>query len=64
MPQYRRTPGPGSRSGWDSELGEEGEDRRFLEGKLGNGITFKMYINKIANNNKKRRGKSLGLNNE
>jgi hypothetical protein len=34
MPQYRGMPGPGSREG--------GEDRGFLEGKLGRGITFEM----------------------
>jgi hypothetical protein len=39
MPQYRRMLGPGNRRGW---VGERGEDRRFLEGKLGKGITFEM----------------------
>jgi hypothetical protein len=42
MPQYRGMPGPGSRSGWVEEKGKEGEDRRFLEGKLGKGISFEM----------------------
>jgi hypothetical protein len=35
-------PGPGSKSGWVVEQGEEGVDRGFLEGKLGKGITFEM----------------------
>jgi hypothetical protein len=35
-------PGPGSGSGWVGEQGEWVEDRGFLEGKLGKGITFKM----------------------
>jgi hypothetical protein len=35
-------PGPGSRSGWVGEQGGGGEDRRFLEGKIGKGITFEM----------------------
>ena len=30
------------------EAGRGGWDRWFLEGKLGKGITFEMYINKIA----------------
>jgi hypothetical protein len=34
--------GPGSRSGWVGEQGEERGDRRFSEGKLGKGITFEM----------------------
>ena len=44
MPQYRGMPGPGSRSGWFGEQGEEGVDResRFLDGKQGKGITFEM----------------------
>ena len=42
MPQYRGMLGPGNRSGWVDEQGEWGEDREFLEGKLGKGITFKM----------------------
>jgi hypothetical protein len=29
-------------SGWVGEKGEGGEDRLFLEGKLGKGITFEM----------------------
>jgi hypothetical protein len=33
---------PGSRSGWASEQGEGGGDRRFLERKLGKRITFEM----------------------
>jgi hypothetical protein len=28
---------------------EEGEDKRFVERKLGRGITFEMSINKITN---------------
>jgi hypothetical protein len=39
MPQYRETPGSGSRS-W--VVGGGGEDRGFSEGKLGKGITFEM----------------------
>jgi hypothetical protein len=39
MPQYRRIPGPGSRSVW---VGEQGRDRGFSEGKPGKGITFEM----------------------
>jgi hypothetical protein len=35
-------PGPGSGSGWVGEQGEEVEDRRFLEGRPGKGITFEM----------------------
>ena len=42
MPQYRGMPRSGSGSGWVGEQGEEGEDRGFLEGKLGKGITFEM----------------------
>jgi hypothetical protein len=42
MSQYRRLPGPGSGSGWVGEQGERGEDKGFLEGKQGNGITFEM----------------------
>ena len=38
----RGMPGPGSRSGWVGEQGEEGEDRGFSEGKPGKGITFEM----------------------
>jgi hypothetical protein len=47
MPQYRGMPGPGSRSGWVGEQGEEGRDRGFSEGKPGKGITFEMQIKKI-----------------
>ena len=43
---------PGSMSGWVGEQGEEGEDRGFLEGKLGKGITFEMLIEKIPNKKK------------
>jgi hypothetical protein len=42
MLQYRGMPGPGSRSGWVGEQGEEGGYRGFLERKLGKGITFEM----------------------
>jgi hypothetical protein len=42
FPQCREMPGPGSRSGWVGKQGEGGEDREFLEGKLGKGITFEM----------------------
>jgi hypothetical protein len=42
IPQYRAMPGPGSRSGRVGEQGERGGDRRFLERKLGKGITFEM----------------------
>jgi hypothetical protein len=42
MPQYREMPGPGSRNGWVSKQGDLVEDRGFLEGKLGKGMTFEM----------------------
>jgi hypothetical protein len=42
MPQYRGMPGLGSRSGWVGEQGKGIRDRRFLERKLGKGITFEM----------------------
>jgi hypothetical protein len=42
MLQYRGMPGPGSWSGWVGEQEEGRGDRRFLEGKLGKGITFEM----------------------
>jgi hypothetical protein len=42
MPQYRGMPMPGSRSGWVGEQGNRGEERGFLERKLGKGITFEM----------------------
>jgi hypothetical protein len=42
MPQYRGLPGPGSRSRWVGEHGEGRMDRRFLEEKLGKGITYEM----------------------
>jgi hypothetical protein len=42
MPQYRRMPGPGSRSGWVGDQGERERDRGISEGKLGKGITFEM----------------------
>jgi hypothetical protein len=42
MPQYRGIPGPGSGSRWVGEQVEGGEDRGFLEGKSGKGITFEM----------------------
>jgi hypothetical protein len=42
MPQYRRMPGTGSRSGWVGEQGEGGGNRRFSEEKPVKGITFKM----------------------
>jgi hypothetical protein len=35
-------PEPGSRNGWVGEQGDRGEDRGFLEGKLGKGIKFEM----------------------
>jgi hypothetical protein len=35
-------PGPRSRSGLVGKQWEEGEDRGFLEQKLGKGITFEM----------------------
>jgi hypothetical protein len=49
MRQYRGMPGLGIRSGWIGEQEEGREDRGFLEGKLGKGITFEMYIKKISN---------------
>jgi hypothetical protein len=42
MPQYRGMPVPSRGSEWVSEKMERGMDRRFLEGKLGKGITFEM----------------------
>jgi hypothetical protein len=42
MPQYRGLPGPERGSGWVGEQVEEGRDRRFLEEKLGKGITFEI----------------------
>ena len=42
MPQYRGMPGPGSRSGWFGEQGEEGGGSLFSERKLGKGIVFEM----------------------
>jgi hypothetical protein len=39
---HRGMPGPGNRSGWAGVQGKGGEDRRFLLGKLGKGITFEM----------------------
>ena len=42
MHKYRGMTGPGSRSGWVGEQGEEGGGRGFWEGKLGKGITFEM----------------------
>ena len=42
MLQYWGIPGPGRRSGWVGEQGEEGGDGGFSEGKLGKGITFEM----------------------
>jgi hypothetical protein len=42
IPQYKGMPGPGIRSGLVREQGEGGENRGFLEGKLGKGITFEM----------------------
>jgi hypothetical protein len=35
-------PGLGSRSGWVGEQAESGEEREFLEGRLGKGITFEI----------------------
>jgi hypothetical protein len=37
-----KTPRQVSRSGWVGEQGDDGWDREFLEGKLGNRITFEM----------------------
>jgi hypothetical protein len=48
MPQYRGMPGPGNSSGCARKQGEGREDRGFLEGKLGKGITFEMQIKKIS----------------
>jgi hypothetical protein len=42
MPQYRGMPGPGSRHSYVGEHREGEGDREFLEGKLGEGITFEM----------------------
>jgi hypothetical protein len=42
MLQYRRMPGPGSRSGWVDEQGDWERDRGFSERKLGKGITFEI----------------------
>jgi hypothetical protein len=40
MPQYRRMPGQGSRSGWVNEQGEGGWARGFSKEKQGKEITF------------------------
>jgi hypothetical protein len=40
MPQFRGMPRPGSMSGWVWEQGKGEENRGFLEGNLGKGITF------------------------
>jgi hypothetical protein len=42
MPQWRRIPGQGRRSGWDVEQGEGNWDRGFSERKPRKGITFEM----------------------
>jgi hypothetical protein len=42
MSQYRELPGSGSGSRWVGEQGGGERDRKFLEGKLGMGITFEM----------------------
>jgi hypothetical protein len=42
MPQYRGTPGPGSRSGWVGDQGGGGDCRGLL-------IAFEMQIIKISN---------------
>jgi hypothetical protein len=42
MPQYRGMPGPGSRSEWAGEQGEEGGYWGFLDRKLGKGIAFEL----------------------
>jgi hypothetical protein len=39
MPQCKGMPGPGSRSGW---VGEQGEDRGVFKEKPGKGIIFEM----------------------
>jgi hypothetical protein len=39
--------------GWGA--GGGGEDREFLEGKLGKGITFEMKIKKISKKKKKKK---------
>ena len=42
MPQYSGMPKPGSRNQLVGEQGEGGGEKVFLEGKLGNEITFEM----------------------
>jgi hypothetical protein len=42
MTQYRGMPGPGMGVGGLGSRGRGGEDRGFLEGKLGKGIAFEM----------------------
>jgi hypothetical protein len=42
MPHYRGMPGPGVRVAVLGSRRRGGGDRVFLEGKLGNGITFEM----------------------
>jgi hypothetical protein len=42
MTQFRRMPGPGSRTRWVGEQGKGGGYSGFLEGKLGKGITFEL----------------------
>jgi hypothetical protein len=53
MPQYRGMPGPGSRSVWVGEQGEQGGHRVFVEGKPGKGITFEIKIKKTSNKEKR-----------
>jgi hypothetical protein len=42
MPQYKGTPGPGSRSGWVGEQWEGEGYRGLSERKLGKGIAFEI----------------------
>jgi hypothetical protein len=48
-------------SGWVGEQGDGGEERGFLERKLGKGITFEMLIKKISKKKKRTRKKKRNI---
>jgi hypothetical protein len=43
------------------EAGGGGEDRRFVEGKLGRGVAFERQINKIVNKKAKQKTTKIGF---
>lgn len=43
------------------EAGGGGEDRRFVEGKLGRGVAFERQINKTVNKKAKQKTTKIGL---